>query len=209
MTAKTNLFPWKGYLLLPPSSVAIYRGVDRTPFDPVILESEIDISIEVSDEDEGISPFYPLGWRRRAYRLYEENRVKGVYEGISLLTNIQTACEIKEIIEPHVGYHEIIGCEIYGLENNQLLKIPQGSNLLGFDIAYPGGDFYSAILNGLFINPAPLLLKEYFHLLNAHGLFISTIPIKGYLSRFRQQVPSESESEFCIYKLYSVGNVYL
>lgn len=204
MITSARQFPWKGYLLLPPSSVAVYRGVDRTPFDPVILESEIDITIEVSDEDEGISPFYPLGWRRRAYQLYEENRVNGVYEGISLLTNIQTACEIKEIIEPHVGYHEIIGCEIFGLEYKQLLKIPQGSNFLGFDIAYPGGDFYSAILNGLYINPAPLLLKEYFHLLNEHGLFRSAIHIGSYLNRFRKQVPSESESEFLIYKLHSV-----
>jgi len=195
-----------GYLLLPPSPVAGYRGVDRTPFLPVIFESEIDTSTEISDEDEGISAFYLSGWRRRAYRLYEKNRVSGTYEGIGLLAYKNTAHEIKKIIEPHVGYHEIIGCEIYGMGINQLPEISEGKNHLGYDIAYPGGDFYSAILNGLFINPAPLLLREYFHLLNEYGLFISTIPVNDYLSRFRKQVPSESESEFCLYKLYLVDN---
>ena len=206
MITRARQLSWKGYLLLPPSPFAGYRGVDRTPFDPVILESEIHISTETNNEDEGISALYPPGWRKRAYQLFENNRVNGAYEGISLLTNIQTAREIKEIIESHIGYHEIIGCEIYGLENNHLLKIPQGSNSLGFDIAYPGGDFYSAILNGLYINPDPFLLKEYFHLLNEHGLFRSAILLGDYLSHFRKQVPSEMESEFCIYKLHLVAS---
>lgn len=204
MIMSASQFPWKGYLLLPRSSVAGYRGVDRTPFEPTILESELDISSEIHDEDEGISAYYPSGWRRKAYRLYENNRVNGIYASTSLLTDIHTSREIKKIIEPHIGYHEIIGCEIYGMEFDQLQNNSQDSNFLGYDIAYPGGDFYSAVLNGLLLNPAPLLLKEYSHLLNEYGLFISTIPIKGYLSHFRQQVPSESESEFCIYKLFSI-----
>jgi hypothetical protein len=86
--------PTHGFLLLPPSPVPGYRGVDRngigvwaerpptaprdyqwSPFAPLLLEGEMDPSYMPKKGDDAIWAFYPPGWGRDAYRLYEGNWV--------------------------------------------------------------------------------------------------------------------------------------
>src|SRR5262249_5502914 len=106
-------FPVRGYMLLPASYVPGYRGIDRNPFYPTFLESEMEMEC-----DEGVPPlehiwqFYPLGWRRDAYKLYEESLAdnRESDEGILLSTG-EVAREIRRIIERHVGPHEILDCD--------------------------------------------------------------------------------------------------
>ena len=74
-------------------------------------------------------------------------------------------------------------------------------DLLGYDVAYCGGDFYSALYNGLFSGADPDLLAEFRPLLNCFGLFDTTGHIPAYVRRFKEEAQSESNSEFCVYRL--------
>lgn len=195
-----NRHPTTGFLLLPPSPKHKYRGVDRYPFEPALLPSEIDPAAQVQVEESRIWVLYPPSWRRDAYRLYEENLAE-VRGDLYLLRSVEVAYEIKQLIEPHLGPHEVIRCEVWFLDFVASLEDTIGSDFLGYDIAYPGGDFYSAILNGLLVNPHPVLVEEFKHLLNEFGLFSTSQSILEYVRRFRELVPSETESVFCVFRL--------
>lgn len=200
MKEKSKYFPFKGFMLLPPSPVPSYRGVDRHPFQPALIETEMDSSIRLQEGESRIWVFYPAGWRRDAYRLYEENLVIGGDE-LFLLSNFEAAREIQRIIEPHIGSHEIAACEVWRLDSILSHEDVLEATLIGYDIAFAGGDFYSAILNGLFINPHLELVEEYKPLLNQYGLFSSMNPIAKYIHRFKELISSEADSEFCIFRL--------
>jgi len=199
MTTQTQNCAMKGFMLLPPSPVKRYRGVDRQPFEPLLLEE--DLSAQVEKDDNRIWVHYPPGWRREAYRIYEENSAIAIEEDLILLTNLKASREIKKIIEPHLGVYEIVICEVWSLNSVSLHGKDILANNLGFDIAYPGGDFYSAILNGLLVNSHPTLVEEFGSLINDFGLFASTAPIPDYVTRFRELVLSEADSEFVIFNL--------
>ena len=113
--------------------------MERNPFAPLIIsEGELLERARAIKEKPRISDFYRPGWRQDAYRIFEENK--------------EAAHEIVRIIEPHLGLHEIVHCEIWGLESLDKIDPPRPSGFLGYDVAYPGGDFYSAVLNGLLVN---------------------------------------------------------
>jgi hypothetical protein len=161
--------------------------------------------------DNAIWAFYAPGWQRDSYRLYEENVVDdGKWDPI-LLSSREVAQRIREIIEPHLGPHEIVACEIWELDSTPSDEAEDKPTFLGYDVAYPpGGDYYSAIRNGLFdresIGPPihtsnPELVGQYRSVLNQFGLFPNITPIPAYISRFKELSESEAESEFCIYKL--------
>ena len=76
---------------------------------------------------------------------------------------------------------------------------------MGYDLAYLGGDFYSAIKNGLLVNPDRVLIGWDKRDLNEAGLFRSSEIGRDYLQRFRELVPSETPSEFHVYELYLWG----
>lgn len=219
-----------GFLLLPQSLVPSYRGIDRTsifaveaelshrpvgpvrsPFEPALIEGEMDPSYVPKKGDNAIWPFYSPGWRRDAYRLYEESMVDdGKWDPI-LLCSRGIAQRIREIIEPHIGPHEIVACEILELNSIRSDEAGEKATFLGYDVAYPpGGDYYSAINNGLFGDeysysgrqgPLHELVAEYQSLLNQFGLFPNTKPILAYVRRFKELVLSEADSDFLIYKL--------
>jgi hypothetical protein len=202
MKLQVDNYPLEGYMLLPPSPVADYRGVDRNPFAPTLLLNELDPSAQVPEGATNIWLFYPPGWRRDAYRFYEEHTVQGTEDTLlSLLASLHAAQEIQRLIEPHIGYHEIVRCEVWDVDSMPPQYPVSEPDSLGYDLAYPGGDFYSAILNGLFLNPHPVLLDKYKQLLNASGLFSAPDPVPGYLGQFRQLVPSEEKTEFSIFYL--------
>jgi hypothetical protein len=219
-----------GFLLLPQNLVPGYRSIERTsqfaveaelshrpvgpvrsPFEPALIEGEMDLSYMRKKGDNSIWPFFSPGWRRDAYRLYEENMVDdGKWDPI-LLRSREVAQRIREIIEPHIGPHEIVACEILELSFMPSDEAGEKATFLGYDVAYPpGGDYYSAINNGLFGDeysysgrqgPPPELVAEYRLLLNQFGLFPNTKPILAYVRRFKELSPSEADSDFVVYKL--------
>ena len=191
----------RGFMLLPPNPIYGYYGVDRQLFEPLLLDEEIDPLAQVVDEESRIWVFYPPGWRRDAYRLYEENLVKAERYDLGLLSDVEVARKIQLIIKPHIGPYKIVFCEVWEIDSVQIPEDTTEPGFLGYDIAYPGGDFYSAVLNGLLKNPHPALVTEYKLLLNEFGLFLSTRPIQTYIRRFRDLVPSEVDAEFCVFRL--------
>lgn len=203
---ETNIkFPLRGFMLLPSGALEGYHGVDRHPFEPALIDNEIDPEFQSPKDESCIWVFYPAGWRREAYRLYEENMIKGYEDNmLYLLYSHSAAFEIQRIIEPHLGPHEIVECEIWGLDSLNSIPIlneEKQPNFMGYDVAYFGGDNYSAILNGLFCTPHPELIAEFKQFLNEFGLFASTKPVLKYIRRFKELVLSEADSEFGIFRL--------
>ena len=41
----------EGFMLLPSSSIVGYRGVDRYPFEPMLVNTEIDTSVNISEAE--------------------------------------------------------------------------------------------------------------------------------------------------------------
>ncbi len=195
-------FPLTGYLLLPPDKEFEYRGVDRNPFQPSLLNEEMDLSAPVEEGETHVWSFYPPGWRRDAYRLYEQNTVEETKDNIlDLVSNVEAARQIQKLILPHVGPHEIVECHVWCPDTARIEALMGEGMFLGFDAAYFGGDLFSAVRNGLFVNPDEGLYTEYGKFLTEFGLFRNAEPIPEYIRRFKQVVQSESDSKFCIYQL--------
>jgi hypothetical protein len=205
MTAEQTVFPIRGYILLPPTPVAGYQGIDRNPFVPLLLDSEMD------ERATAIAPcvwsFYPPGWKRDAYKLYEENLVSGTGDDLDIIRDAEVAREIKTIITSHAGPHEVVACEIRKLNDLSFAELRSKPNFLGHDVAYLGGDFFSAIRAGIFGHwlfygkPNPQLQLEWMSRLNRSGLFASIDPICDYLRCFKEAVPSEENSDFHVWAM--------
>jgi hypothetical protein len=190
-----------GYLLLLEGTVDGYRGVDRRPFQPELLENEMTHS-PASTDLHRISDFYPPGWRRKAYRLYEEDAV--LRDGdIMLLSTLETAIELQELLRQYAKErYEIVEVTIFELKNDLASMSTSRAGFLGYDIAYPGGDFYSALLNGLLLNAHPELFRRYSSELNEFRLFRDLTIALEYLSEFLQLVETERASEFHVFALF-------
>jgi hypothetical protein len=193
-------------MLFPASPVPGYRGVDRNPFIPALIDDEMDGS-EITAPLEHIWQFYPPGWRRDAYKLYEENLadVSPADDGI-LLASVEVAREIRDFIRPRAGDHEILGCDMRPIEDEARDRQFRDAEFLGYDFAYSGGGFYSAVLNGLFVNPDPELILAYKPALNRYGLFSDFSLARKYVAAFKQAVSSEANSEFYVWALSLASN---
>src|SRR5437867_5305323 len=140
-----------------------YRGVDRRPFEPEVIEAEIDL--DTAESAKSTWQLYPPGWRRDAYRVYESDLAAGCGERVFLLQNLDTARHIQRLITPHLGRHEVLFCSVWPLDGFPNPPDQQAFQFLGFDAAYIGGDYYSALRNDLFYNPNPVLTRECRHVL--------------------------------------------
>jgi hypothetical protein len=79
---------------------------------------------------------------------------------------------------------------------------------IGIDVAYPGGDFYSAVQNGLLgSNPSSDLRDRYGSALNVNRLFDYGEGASDFLASFRAVTLSESDSDFVFYALGSTDRV--
>jgi hypothetical protein len=127
---------------------------------------------------------YPPGWRQDAYRLIEENLVPdisdedGLFEALDLINDYDVAQQVQCLIEPHVGPHHILHCALYEIGTTRPLGIDDPEAFMGYDVAYPGGDLFSAVAFGMFEvpvrmfdHPEPELIRRYKHLTNRYGLY--------------------------------------
>ena len=183
-----------GYLILKKDASG-YRGIDREHFEPTFIDSLIDKSIT---KFEYIWQLYSKGWRQSLYKKIEENSI--IIEGTYFLKEEKTAFEVLNHIPNTEGDYEVIKVEIY-LKNQNNIDIILSNNFLGFDIAYLGGDSYSAVKNGLVINPKKYLYHKYGNYLNEYYLFSEKMILSDYLTDFKKVVLSESNSDFFIYVL--------
>ena len=192
--------PINGYFILRPMGVGAYKGVDREHFEPELPSEE---EVAVTDIDEGglIWPLCAKGWRRNAYRLFEENMVQEWADDY-MISNLRAAQEILHLIEPNMGRHEIVECLVQPRIEIGKANAETSAKVVGYDVAYPGGDYYSAVLNGLVHeNRNQELEKKYSALLNNNGLFKEADPVDDYLRDFRNAVESEEDQDFCIYRV--------
>jgi hypothetical protein len=196
-----------GYMLLPVMRALPYQGIDRNPFLPTLTQEVLDSATPLVEGDQNhVWRFYPPGWQRDAYRLYEENSVPDITDNLYLLANRETATAIKRLIEPHLGLHEIIFCGISNIEDNYRRDLNDGT-FLGHDVAYLGGDFFSAVRAAFFGSrwfdekSNPRLTLEFKSFLNQFCLFSITDPIPRFIHRFREEAPSEAHSTFYIWSL--------
>lgn len=200
-------FPICGFILLPADSIRGYRGVDRNPFVPGLTKEVTEIESPVEKVGSFVWPFYPPGWRRDAYRLYEENLVPEIEENLPILSSLAAAQNIKRIIDPHLGSHDVVRCELQELQRNVEFDISRQIHFWGYDVAYFGGDFFSAVRAGLFGSPwfdekpFPELVAEFGPFLNEFGLFSAVDPIDRYISSFKRHVPSEGGAKWKIWGL--------
>ncbi len=191
MTDIASQFPLTGYVVL--RNGGSYRGVDRDPFEPQVIENEM---ASVPGTSGAFYTLYPSGWRRDAYHLFEDGRVPGTPPDVYLIERFVTAANICRLISQHIGSHEVLHCRISPINQSGSAQQVDNEPLLGVDVAYLGGDHYSAILNGLIINPHPLLLQKFGKILNPAGLFSHAKEIPTYMRDFRRLVPSEAASTF-------------
>ena len=192
-------------MLLPAGAVGGYRGIDRNPFLPTLLDSEID------EHSKPIPPyvwsFYAPGWRRDAYKLYEENLASGAGDRLDILRDREIANKIKLMIEPHAGVHEVVACEISAIDRVSPAELQHTPHFLGYDAAYFGGDFFSAIKAGLFGHllfhgkPNLPLQAEWKPRLNRFGLFPGLDQISAYIRCFKEETPSEQNAEFHVWAM--------
>jgi hypothetical protein len=200
----------RGYMILPIIPEQQYRGVDRWPFHAAILPENDDWDSKAFRRKPNyIWEWYLPGWRRDAYRIFEENLVPiptqvNEFWNMEIVSNLTAAEKIQQIIEPHIGNHEIVFCEVFEVGAKGPGQIPERGKWLGYDTAYSGGDFYSAVKNGLFYHPDSEFVSAYISLLNEFGLFNDVTVIKPYIDHFKEVALSESNSIFVVYRLYLI-----
>ena len=179
---------YQGYIILRNRKTS-YKGVDGSIFEPELIENEFDPTN--TSRNEKISSFYPKGWRRRAYQIFEDTHVSDLD---FLITDLTAAREIVSLIPSGHNSLAIFSCEIVRLNHPERINAN-----FGFDLAYLGGDFYSAIYNGLHCNPSPQLLQRWY--VNVNGLFASVDHANEYVEDFKNILASEMNAEFWIYAL--------
>jgi len=195
-----------GFMILPLVAGCKYRGVDRNPFEPLLLDEEMDFSAEITPSSK-ISDFYPQGWRQEAYRLYEQENVVIGETGPSMLVSLDAAVRITRLLPQGLGPHEILYVSALPIQalpfRDNIRSIGQ---IIGYDVAYPGGDYYSAVRNAFLVQVnQPTQVNDwregFRQLINEHFLFTAPEQIVEFLTSFKRNAPSEAQSEFMVYRL--------
>ena|SRR2546428_968915 len=185
----------EGFMLVLPGRDGSYRGVDREPFEPLLPATGAIVPVD----SERVSDYYPAGWKRSLYQLAEENAIG---EHGFLFRDLTPALAIQRELAAHVGAFELLAATI--TPPGQVDRdgaVSSAYPFMGYDIAYLGGDFYSAIKNGLIVNPDLDLVAEFGRTLNAYGLFDTRASSMRYLEEFLRTSLTERASRFYCYAL--------
>jgi hypothetical protein len=178
---------YHGYAVLEGRGIP-YKGVDSAIVAPELVEGELDPNPKARDT---ISSFYPQGWRRSVYELFEQNPVRGAD---FLISTLSAAREIVSLMPRGSNPYLVLECHLATLNHAPTLVAT-----FGFDIAFFYGDFYSAIYNGLHCNPAPELIERW--PVNVNGLFASCKNASVFVEEFKRCATTEKDSTFWIYAL--------
>lgn len=180
-----------GFALLRVAPEIRYRGVDRDPFEPTLREDEL----SGTGTGQRVSDFIREGWRRDLYVLAESG---STLDHPYLFSSRELALKLHAELQAHGEQYEVVHVDVGDPTSVSLSGV---GPLLGYDAAYCGGDFYSAVKNGLFVNPSAELIARFAPFVNEHGLFTQVPALVEYVEAFRREAPSERDSTFCIYAL--------
>lgn len=182
-----------GYMLLR-LELPSYRGVDRAPFEPLLLAGKM----APGHAGPRISDFYGPGWRREAYALWES----GDHDGVeALLRDPRLAARVLDLIPADEGAYEL--CYVVAVRHPTEPPGRAGWHLLGYDVAYFGGDFYSAIRRHLSDRAdVPEQWRPSVERLNSAGLFDATEDADRFRRAFIEHCASERDSESWIWAVF-------
>src|SRR5262245_34283055 len=138
MDAELRTFVITGYCILPFQGPGTYRGIDRGPFEPVLLDNETQDPPPGSPAS-AIWAYYPEGWRRAAFKLFEEHALSHEDEPLCLLDSASVAETIRAMIPPEQGQHEVLRVTIAPIPASSTTLGSTDGTELGYDIAYLGG----------------------------------------------------------------------
>ena len=203
--SSTKIFPVRGYFILRTTPQTSYRGVDRDHFEPLLVMEDFDADARLSFTSnwENVWGYCREKWRRQTYILYEKHRVLAWGDDY-LLENKEVGQTIITMLEPYLGAYELVESVIFTSDQQVDTHFIETSQIFGYDIAYAGGDYYSAVYNGLLHQyHSPRLLMKYGTLLNAYGLFDTVDVLEEYQQDFKNEVITERNSQFCLYHLCS------
>jgi hypothetical protein len=177
----------EGYLLLQPARSG-YRGVDRHPFDADGFAFEgNNVSVAAGDAISAIVAQHAVPLSDFPHERF-------------LLRTAEAADRIQRLLAHEGCTYEVVRTH---LRDKCISPAKLSPEFWGIDIAYPGGDFYSAVKNGLYHNGNVELIRQYGSATNEFGLFATCAIASDFLDSFRQCVPSESASKFWYYELYA------
>lgn len=191
----------EGFMLLP-AIASTYQGVDREPFEPLLPPTapmRVDVPSRISDQAHE-------QWRRDLYRLAEEYAVGSA---TYLFRDVNAARRIQRDVSKHLGGHELVWARIVPLDQADPRLDRPGAVFLGYDVAYRGGDFYSAIKNGLHINPDEHLVLLFSAATNSAGLFDDRDQALSFTDEFIRTSLTESRHRFFSYQLFRIGDTPL
>ena len=194
-----------GWLLLPVGGLAVYRGIDRGPFEPTILDDFIDQVAPLPADRAGIWTMYPPGWRREAFQLFSQNALATSSCDLPLLRSVDAAWKVLSSIPCSAGEYEVVECCVFGTKDLGDPPPILAGIRMGYDLVFPEGDYYSAVKNGLHVNPHPVLRQRFGGHLNPFGLFNSADQVSEFLRAFREYVPTEAGATFVATDLAQVG----
>ncbi len=123
------------------------------------------------------------------------------FNSLQLVKSIEAAREILKIVNRELEHHEVIHCELSDLTESVWKQVDNAIEFLGFDVAYPGGDYYSAIKEGIHMTQSHKLINLYGTHLNSYGLFADSRKLVNYLSDFKDEYPSEASADFVMYMM--------
>ena len=115
---------------------------------------------------ERIWSLYPEGWKRDAYRLFAENALSPDLDGLPLVRSVSGARRILALVPSSAGEYEVNECCVFRTVADADDAVEMARRRLGFDIVFPDGDYYSAVKNGLHVNPDPELISVFGQQLN-------------------------------------------
>ena len=188
-----------------------YRGISREPLEPWSRTDENFLRMEkptpanLNQNEKARRKFLDInGEDREEWDFYKE----GWDYNQSLIQDVVVAEELQKIVDSPPDYEIIeVARDVFGTEYN----------LLGFDIGYWGGDYFSLICDSVVtphwhpIAPSSFEdIKKFVRCLNEYVLFPSTEDAEKFREYYRSQSWAEEENpvgEFCIIQVAAVSRV--
>ncbi len=191
------------FIVLDSVKTPIYFGIDRDPFAPILTQQAIDNpSKDFVSIDKGVWTLYS-GWKQQAYKVVEENSTSvGNLDWI--LNDIEVAKEALDLISKNSEHKKLIFCQIFELRCEIPVFESSEHTFFGYDAAYLGGDYYSAVRSFLESPELQKLMSGHLQNINQYGLLRSAEFVDSFVADFCENVSSERFDDFVGFQVNGV-----